>query len=272
VFSAVICVYINDQPFLLERALRSIYEQDLLPSQVVVVQDGPISCESNSIISIFEATLKQKKIVFTHHIFPLNVGHGKARSRGIEICLHDIIAICDADDINFRDRFRRQNEYLVQNPKISVVGAHIQECSDDKPISVKKVPINHREIRAYCRFRCPMNQMTVMFRRQDIMTVGGYQDFYHNEDYFLWIRLIYKGYQLANIPAILVKVNVDPQTFVRRGGYRYFKSEFDIQRLLLRYKISNKAIFIVNVGIRVFVQLMIPSGLRRLIFKVFFRN
>ena len=271
-FSVVVCVYINDKPFLLESALRSIYEQDLLPAQVVIVQDGPISSELNNIISIFETTFKQKKITFTHHIFPLNVGHGKARSRGIEICMHDIIAICDADDINLPSRFSRQYKYLKENPKISVVGGHIQEYADGRPISIKTVPTSPEGIIKYCRFRCPMNQMTVMFKRQDILSVGGYQDFYHNEDYFLWIRLINADYQLANIPEVLVKVNVDAQTFVRRGGYRYFRSELSIQMLLLRYNITNIMFFIVNVIIRIFIQLLIPSSLRQVIFNKFFRN
>ena len=131
-FSVVVCVYINDKPFLLESALRSIYEQDLLPAQVVLVQDGPISSELNNIISIFETTFKQKKITFTHHIFPLNVGHGKARSRGIEICMHDIIAICDADDINLPGRFSRQYKYLKENPKIVLeMGENSRKLAED---------------------------------------------------------------------------------------------------------------------------------------------
>ena len=91
-------------------------------------------------------------------------------------------------------------------------------------------------------------------------------------DYFLWIRLIKAGYQLANIPTVLVEANVDPQTFVRRGGYRYFRSELDIHILMLRYKISNPALFVVNVTIRIFIQLLMPSSLRQAMFRKFFRN
>lgn len=271
-FSALVCVYEKDQPFLLENALRSIYEQDLSPEQVVLVQDGPISSELKIIISNFENILKQKKIVYNHYIFPTNVGHGKARSKGIEICIHDIVAICDADDVNLPNRFSQQFKYLKENLNVSVVGSHIKEFTDGRQISIKKVPTTAEGVLRYCRFRCPMNQMTVMFRRKDVLSVGGYKDFYHNEDYFLWIRLIKANYQLANIPEVLVNVNVDPQTFVRRGGYRYFWSELKIQMLLLRYNISNILLFVVNVIIRIFIQLLIPSSLRQVIFKKFFRS
>jgi hypothetical protein len=152
------------------------------------------------------------------------------------------------------------------------VGGHIQEYTDGILTSIKKVPTSPEGIIKYCRFRCPMNQMTVMFKRQDILSAGGYQDFYHNEDYFLWIRLINADYKLANIPEVLVKVNVDSQTFVRRGGYRYFRSELSIQMLLMRYNITNILFFVVNIIIRIFIQLLIPSSLRQVIFNKFFRN
>ena len=83
-FSALVCVYEKDQPFLLENALRSIYEQDLSPEQVVLVQDGPISSELKIIISNFENILKQKKIVYNHYIFPMNVGHGKREAKELK--------------------------------------------------------------------------------------------------------------------------------------------------------------------------------------------
>ena len=271
-FSAVICTYINDNSRLFELALSSIHNQDLLPSEVVLVQDGPITAQADSIISCFIDELKSKKITFKHHIFPENVGHGMARRAGIDIAQNDLIAICDADDINLPHRFIRQYNYLHENQNISAVGADIRECTDGKFIAIKSVPSAPKDVIRYCKYRCPINQMTVMFRRKDILAVGGYKDFYHNEDYYLWIRLIKHDYQLANIPEILVEANIDPQTFVRRGGFRYFKSELVIQRLLLSYNISNVVIFIMNVTIRIFVQLLMPSAFRQIIFKVFFRN
>ena len=271
-FSVVICTYKNDQPHLLADALSSIHNQDLLPSEVILVQDGPITAEASVIISKFKIDLESKNISFKLHVFPENVGHGKARRAGIDAASHDVIAICDADDVNLQHRFRIQYEYLYQNSKICAVGSHIQEYTNGKPFARKVVPSNSEDLRRYCRFRCPINQMTVMFRRKDIMAVGGYQDYYHNEDYFLWIRLLNAGYQLANIPEVLVSANVDPQTYVRRGGFRYFRSELGIQILLLRYGMSNVAIFVVNVVIRIFIQLLIPSGLRQVVFKKFFRN
>ncbi len=271
-FSAVICTYINDHSNLLKKALESIYKQDLLPSEVILVKDGPINPEAHKIILNFIAELESRKIPIKLHAFNENVGHGEARRAGINFASNDIIAICDADDINYPNRFIRQYNFLIENKQISAVGANIIETNRGKSISIKSVPSNPKDIMGYCRFRCPINQMTVMFRKKDIEAVGGYRDFYHNEDYFLWIRLIKNGYQLANIPEVLVEANVDPQTFKRRGGLRYYRSEFDIQILLLRYNITNAGIFLLNITVRIFIQLLIPSSLREVIFKKIFRN
>ncbi len=271
-FSAVICTYINDHSNLLKKALESIHSQDLMPSEVILVQDGPIRPEAHEIISNFKAELESKNIHIKYHAFDENVGHGEARRAGINLASNDIIAICDADDINHPDRFIKQYNYLLKNQKISVVGANIHESNEGKLISKRSVPSSPKDVIRYCRYRCPMNQMTVMFRRQDIEAVGGYRDFYHNEDYFLWIRLINSGYLLANIPEVLVEANIDPKTFNRRGGYRYFRSEFDIQMLLLRYNITNIGIFFINIAIRILIQLLIPSSFRQVMFKKFFRN
>jgi glycosyltransferase involved in cell wall biosynthesis len=271
-FSVVICTYIHDNPKLLELALKSIHNQHLLPFEVILVKDGPVNDEADIIISNFEADLKRKQIIFKLQAFSENIGHGNARRSGIEITSCEFIAICDADDINLPNRFSTQFNYLKDNMNISVVGSNIHEFTDNKLVAARLVPSESEDIKKFCRFRCPINQMTVMFKKKDIMDVGGYKDFYHNEDYFLWIRLINAGYQLANIPEILVHANVDSQTYKRRGGYRYFQSELTIQILLLRSNVTNVTIFVLNVAIRIFIQLLMPGSLRQILFKKFFRN
>ena len=271
-FSVVVCVYVADDAKLLKQSLKSIFEQTLKPSEVVLVQDGPLTKEILEQISEFENLLKYDDIAFKNISLSRNLGHGKARMVGIKSAEYNIIAICDSDDINYPNRFEEQYKFLENSQDISVVGSQIMEISINKPQSMRVVPINHEEILRYCRFRCPMNQMTVMFRKDDIMEVGGYKDFYHNEDYYLWIRLIASGYRLANLPNVLVDANVDQYTFKRRGGYSYFKSEFNIQKLLLKKKITNHIIFFLNISIRIVVQVLMPSHLRKLAFKYLFRK
>ena len=67
--------------------------------------------------------------------------------------------------------------------------------------------------------------MTVMFRKDKILSVGNYIDWHYNEDYYLWIRLFLAGCQFANLPEVLVNVRVGKEMYQRRGGWKYFLSE-----------------------------------------------
>lgn len=58
--------------------------------------------------------------------------------------------------------------------------------------------------------------MTVVFRKNEILAVGGYQDHLFMEDYNLWLRLLAAGYELRNIKDILVDARVGTD-MVKRG-------------------------------------------------------
>ena len=79
-----------------------------------------------------------------------------------------------------------------------------------------------------------MNLVTVMLRKSDIQAVGGYQDWYCEEDYYLWIRLALAGYKFYNINENLVNVRVGQEMYKRRGGMRYFKSEASLQKYMYK--------------------------------------
>ena len=57
------------------------------------------------------------------------------------------------------------------------------------------------------------------------------------EDYHLWIRMYAAGYQLTSLQESLYLFKMDSDTFQRRGGKQYVKSEYQIQRLLLSNRI-----------------------------------
>ena len=122
------------------------------------------------------------------------------------------------------------------------------------------------EISKNLKLRCPMNHMTVMFKKSEVDRAGGYQDWYHNEDYYLWIRMYLKNNIFGNLKNSLVKVRIDDKMFLRRAGWKYFKSELGIQKLLLKNKITTVIEFLYNVSIRLVIQLLIPNCFRKWIF------
>ena len=117
-----------------------------------------------------------------------------------------------------------------------------------------------------------MNQMTVMFKKKSIEAVGGYVDWYCEEDYYLWVRMAEAGMRFANISETLVNVRVGKEMYNRRGGWKYFKSEAKLQKYMLNKKIIGFGTYFSNVTKRFVVQVLMPNRLRGWVFKKFARK
>ena len=111
-----------------------------------------------------------------------------------------------------------------------------------------------------------------MFKKTDILSVGGYIDWHYDEDYYLWIRMAEKGCKFANLPEILVNVRVGKEMYQRRGGWKYFISEYKLQKYMLTKKIINPLRFLWNVLLRFLLQVLFPNKLRGFIFQQFARQ
>ena len=120
--------------------------------------------------------------------------------------------------------------------------------------------------------RCPFSQMSVMLKKSDVQAVGGYIDWYCEEDYYLWVRMAQAGMKFANIEDLLVNVRVGLDMYNRRGGLRYFKSEAKLQKYMLKNKIIGLPTYLVNVTKRLIVQVLLPNRVRGWVYRAFART
>ena len=269
-FTVCMSVYRNDNPADFLTAVRSIWNQTLQPAEIILVVDGPVSDEIQGSIRQLEDETPVLKVVR----YPENKGHAFARQTGLDHSSNNLCAVMDSDDIAEPTRFEKQVDAFVQHPEVSVVGGIIHEFigSPDNVVGIREVPENDDEIKAYMKSRCPMNLVTVMLKKDDVMVVGGYQDWYCEEDYYLWLRLAQAGYKFYNIQENLVNVRVGEEMYQRRGGIRYFKSESRLQRYMWRNGIISLPRYLYNVSIRFVVQVLLPNRVRGWVFQVFARK
>ncbi len=269
-FSVSICVYGGDNPKHFDIAMESIFNQTLPPDEVVLVVDGPVKSGIDSVIHKYESMHEQLKTIRLEK----NGGLGNARRIALSHCTYNLVAMMDADDISRHNRFEKEIDIFRQNPLLSIVGGQISEFIDceDNIIGIRNVPTEEEKIKRYMKKRCPMNHMTVMLKKQDIESVGGYIDWHYNEDYYLWIRMALANLQFANSQDILVNVRVGTEMYQRRGGWKYFKSEAGIQRLMLKNKMISIGRYAINITERFILQVVMPNWLRGIIFKKFARK
>lgn len=262
-FCAMLCTYKNNVASEIELALNSAFvEQSYPPAELIVVKDGPIPDDVANVIGDFE-----EKFPIRYVVFPECRGHGPARSAAIEICDHDWIAIIDADDISAPDRFESLLAVISEYPKTAVVGGGLTEFSENKGTleygATVFYPERPEEVKQYIGSRSPVAQPTSILRVEAIRAVGGYQEWFNNEDYHLWIRLIAAGYDIRNVPKSLLDFRVDPSLYRRRGGVIYWWNEVKLQIYSYRLGCTTFGKLITGALVRFAVQVLMPGRIRQ---------
>lgn len=269
-FSVCMSVYKNDKADAFVEAFNSICNQTAPPSEIILVEDGPVPDNLEKEVKRLEQAMSCLRVIRLDH----NVGHAGARQIALEAATHELIAVMDSDDIAEPYRFELQLKAFDEHPEVSVIGGLIKEFVEtvDNVVGERIVPESDIDIKSYLKKRCPMNLVTVMYRKGDIQRIGGFMDWYCEEDYYLWIRLAQNNYQFYNIQKNLVNVRVGKEMYSRRGGWRYFKSEARLQWYMLCNGVICFPRYAINTMGRFVVQVLMPNKIRGFVFQKLFRK
>lgn len=221
--SVLLSVYRKENPEYLEMALDSILTQTVVADEIVLVEDGELTESLYEVISHYPGI----------HVIKLDQNQklGRALEAGLKVCRNDLVARMDTDDIMISDRLEKQYRFMKEHPEIAACGGDIAEFIEEGVILREKhMPRSAQELYRYGKKRNPLNHMTVMFRKSAVEAVGGYRHFPGLEDYDLWSRLLAHGYQIANIPEVLVKARIGDRFASRRGGWAYFKHYLELRK------------------------------------------
>lgn len=271
-FSVCTSVYKNDKPEFVRVALDSmLVHQSVKPEEIVLVQDGPVPEELSLLLSEYESKYPGVMNVIR---LEKNGGLGNALRLGVENAKYDIVARMDSDDICLHDRFEKQLAYLETHLDCDIVGGQMTEFIDspDNIVGRREVPLTNEEIYEFMKSRCALNHVTVMFRKEAVLKAGNYQDWFWNEDYYLWVRMMMTGCKFANIPDVVVNVRSGADQYARRGGKKYFDSEIGIKKLMLEKGMINRREYVVNYVQRFIIQLLLPNSIRGWVFRAFARK
>jgi len=234
--SVLISVYAKELEANLSAALESLRKQEYQPDEVVIIKDGPLGEGLDSIITAFSGLFKEVKII----ALKTNMGLGGALNEGLKACSYELVARMDSDDIALLPRLKLQREFLIRNTDISALGSDIAEFIDEDCIlRIKKMPVSSQQLYKYGKFRNPLNHMSVMFRKADIIKVGGYLPFPGLEDYHLWSRLLAGGFKIANTGGVLINARLGRDFSKRRGGFKYFLQYFKLRAFQMKIGYTN---------------------------------
>lgn len=263
-FSVLCSLYYKESPLALRESFDSIFAQTLMPNEVVVVKDGPLTEALEEVLKEYASKYDAIKIV------PLekNVGLGAALNEGMKHCSYELIARMDTDDICLPNRFEKQINVFRDNVELDVVGAWIDEFESaiSNIKSTRKLPETHNSIYLYGKGRNPINHPVVMFKKSAVIAAGGYKPFHLFEDYYLWVRMLINGSTFYNIQESLLYFRLSPDMFKRRGGLKYAISEMKFEKTIYKLGYISFLNMVLNIFKRTVVRIM-PNKFREWIYK-----
>lgn len=257
-------VYKHEKAVNLTMCFDSIWKQTVQPTEIILVEDGPLPPELHQAIEKENGRFSNIKRV----VLEKNQGLGIALNKGMEACSYDIIARMDTDDICLPNRFEVQTTFLEEHPEIDVLSAWITEFegTPENTIAIRNLPEKHDDIYLFGKRRNPINHPVVMFRKKAVMEAGGYQPFPLFEDYYLWARMLKKGHRFYNLQQPLLLFRRSPEMVQRRGGLTYAHNEIAFQRKLHEIHYITYFELCRNICQRYGVRLA-PNWVRSLIYK-----
>lgn len=225
--SVLMSVYKNEQAKFLDRALQSVWDdQTLKPNQIVLIEDGPLGSDLRSVIDSWQAKLGSVLCLLKNEV---NIGLTKSLNKGIKHIKSELIARMDSDDVSAPDRFKLQHDYFVEHPDIHIIGGSLQEFDENNDcLNIRHYPLSPKAARIYIQKASPLAHPTVMMRRQIFDEGLSYNEKYRtSQDIALWFDALLAGYNISNVPQVTIFFRRDGDVFKRRGREKAW-NEFKI--------------------------------------------
>jgi len=245
-FSVLTSLYKSNTQVEVRDCFRSISLQTILPTEVVVIIDGPISQDLINEINFWE-----DKVNIVKHILPFNRGLANALNIGLSICKYDYVARIDIDDVCIFNRFELQINYINNNMYVDILGGQIETFDDNGRKHTRFLPCDYDSIVKYSKYRNPINHPSVFFKKEAILSIGGYPSVRLGQDYLLWIEAIRCGLVLANLNEVIVLMRVG-NGFYKRRGLKVLKYDLEPYYKMRQYQILNAPFFFFCITSRFF--------------------
>ena len=238
-------VYEFDDAKWLHEAIKSIQCQTYRDFLFVIVIDGPVPRELESVL--LDAAGQDEQIVLLQN--EENCGLATAMNLAIDFGLNynpSFFVRMDADDVSESHRLARQIQYLKRHSNISILGSALTEVNEQGvKVGARVMPSSHRQIIRILPRRCSLNHPTVVVRYSVFHDGHRYDGKLRNtQDYFLWITLASKGYIFRNLKDRLLKFRRVNNFYKRRGlskSLNEFKARIFAITCLKQYSFYNIA-------------------------------
>lgn len=148
-----------------------------------------------------------------------NLGCGGARNRGLEIISkldkkYPFIGTMDSDDLNKKDRYSKQIQYLEENTETKLIGAWL-DCVDSKGnfLYTHKYPVRYEDIKKQMYINSMFAHPTLVFRSEILEVVGFYPVQYRWSEDYAFLFNVCKKFKVENYPEALIYYTIHENAY-----------------------------------------------------------
>lgn len=188
----------------LKEAVDSVLTQTFTDFELLIINDG----STDNTVEILQS-YTDSRIVVVHQE---NIGLIGTLNKGLAIAKGKYVARFDADDVCYPTRLEEQYNFMVNNPDYVIIGAEGDYMEEDGTFiyTYQFAAYDNDEIKAMSVSYCPFIHSAVMFVKQAVLDVGGYnKGAITFEDHMLWWQLARMG-KMKNFRKALIKVRFNP--------------------------------------------------------------
>ena len=210
----------DTQPAYLAKCWESIRAQTFREWELVLVDDGSRAAET---IAEIDRIARDPRVVLVR--LDKNQGIAFALNLGLRRCRADLVARMDSDDRMLPTRLERQFAYMQGHSDVTVLGTQIQaiDSETDRPVfeptnhpeQITEDYLNHQRITSEIFF---LNHPSVMLRRNEVINLGGYPKYRVAQDLGLWLKVVFAGLKIHNLPTVEVHYRLHPNQISRVSG------------------------------------------------------
>lgn len=264
-YSVLMSLYKKEKPEYLKIAIDSMLNQTVVPDEIVMVEDGPLTDELYAVLDEYPMLHRVKN--------ETNLGLGLALNVGLKECKNELVARMDTDDCSKPDRCEKQLARFSEKPYLAIVGSHIDEFVGDisNIVSQRKVPTSSEDIYDFAKKRSAFNHPAVMYSKTAVLDNNGYADLKRNQDVDLFGRMLFGGYKAENIDESLLWFRNSDELAKRRKSWQNTWSYIATIRKFWKMGYSSFLDYAM-VGIAQTGMYLMPVSLQNYIYKEFLRK
>lgn len=268
-YTVVMSVYSGEKAQFLRESLVSMLTQTHPCTELILVCDGRLTEELDSVISELCGKYPALHIIGSKE----PKGVGACANAALRRAKTEYIVKMDSDDISLPDRCERQLRYMAEHPETDMLGCFIEEFDSDsgEHIAERRTPLTHSEIMKFAKRRNPFNNQTLVYKRSAALRAGGYTTVRRCEDYEFVVRMLMSGAVGANLPEVLVRYRVTDSNLTRRRDFNNTVSFIAVRRHIHRLGFSSFMDFLVPCAAQL-VLFMLPRKLTGLFYKKLLRK